>query len=90
MCSKFVYKNRKKAGSTSWLTLSILRLKGYLACVRILQSSLLPRLACFAFVFVPNGAGTAKFAENIGIAALEAFLTHIDAVLGAHVAGFSN
>ena len=53
------------------------------------QSSFLPCLTCFSFVLVPNGAGAAKFAVKIGIAALKTFLTQIDAVLGAHVAGFS-
>ena len=40
-------------------------------------------------MFVPYGAGTAKFTVNFGIAALETFLAQIDAVLGAHVAGLS-
>ena len=40
-------------------------------------------------MFVPYGAGTPKFTVNIGIATLKTFLAQIDAVLGAHIAGFS-
>jgi hypothetical protein len=40
-------------------------------------------------VLIPDGAGTAKFAVDAGIAALETRLTQVDPVLGTHVAGFS-
>ena len=49
----------------------------------------MPRLTRFAFVFVPDGTGAPKFAVDVGVAALETFLTQIDAMLGAHTAGFS-
>ena len=58
-------------------------------CARFLQRSLLSCLACFAFVFIPDGTGCAKFAVDVGVAALKTVFTQIDAVLGAHVAGFS-
>lgn len=40
-------------------------------------------------MFVPDGAGAAKFAIDVRIATLKTFLTLTGAVLGAHVTGFS-
>jgi hypothetical protein len=40
-------------------------------------------------VLVPYGAGAAEFAVDVRVTALEAFFTHVDAVLGAHETGFS-
>jgi len=57
--------------------------------VRFLQRSLLSCLTRLAFVLIPDGTGSAKFAVDVGVAALKTFLTQIGTMLGARVAGFS-
>jgi len=52
------------------------------------KSSLPPRLSFFFFVLVPNRAGAAELAIDVRVAALHTFFTQVNAVLGAHVAGF--
>jgi hypothetical protein len=55
-------------------------------CSRLL--GLAPGGSFFFLVLEPDRAGCAELAVYVGIAALQAFFAQIDAVLGAHEAGF--